>query len=67
MVQCRTCTGLGAGDFRLSGKQYLKMNVFSLLYVKFYSVLAGRNSPDSAFLAGLICSMICVFPFLPST
>lgn len=66
MIQYSTCTGLGAGDFRLSGKQYLKMNVSSLLYVKFYCVLAGRNSPDCTFLAELIYSMICVFPFLPS-
>lgn len=61
MMQCRTCTGLGAGDFRLPGKQYLKMNVSSLLYVKFYCVLAGKNSPDCAFLAGLTWSMM----FLP--
>lgn len=61
MMQCRTCTGLGAGDFRLPGKQYLKMNVSSLLYVKFYCVLAGKNSPDCAFLSGLTWSMM----FLP--
>lgn len=67
MVQRRTCTGLGAGDFSLSGKQYLKMNVSSLLYAKFYCVLAVGNSPDCTFLAGVICSMICVFPFLPRT
>lgn len=67
MVQYRTYTGLGTGGFRLSGKQYLKMNVSSWLHVKFYCVLAGKNSPDCVFLAGLMWSMMCLSIFAKHT